>query len=333
MSNQAEQLEQEEGQQIKARAPWQNALATSRDKFEEINARNKFVNYDTEAMFALQAITKNDYLMKIANNNPASLRNAVINIAAIGLSLNPATKYAYLVPRDNQACLDISYIGLIKLATDTGSIMWARAELVHEKDVFIYHGATEKPEFNAPDPFDRGAIKGVYCVAKTKEGDYLSGIMSIDEINAIMQRSMTGKNGKGPWATDFGEMAKKTIIKRESKTWPKTDKSARFDEAIEVINQHDGIDFDVHPIARAIEKHRDTIDTVVNALADERYEEAAEAYFELTHEEQMSIWIAPTKCEKLGIDPPFTTAERKFIKEELGRYHPERLVSCDDEAE
>ena len=323
----------EEQQQVRAREPWQNALAASRNKFDEINARNKFVNYDTEAMFALQAITKNDYLMKIANNNPTSLRNAVINIAAIGLSLNPATKYAYLVPRDNQACLDISYIGLIKLATDTGSIMWARAELVHEKDVFVYHGATEKPEFNAPEPWDRGAIKGVYCIAKTKEGDYLSGIMSIDEINAIMQRSMSGKKGSGPWVTDFGEMAKKTIIKRESKTWPKTDKSERFDNAIDVINQHDGINFDVHPIAKAIEKHKDTIDAVVNALAEERYEEAAEAYFELTNEERISINIAPTKCRELGIEPPFTTAERKFIKEELGQYHPNRLVSSDEEAE
>jgi len=207
-----------EAQQLDNRPPWQLALANSRDKFEEINLVNKYVNYDTEAMFALQLITKNDYLMKIANNNPASLRNAVINIAAIGLSLNPATKYAYLVPRDNQACLDISYIGLIKLATDTGSIMWARAELVHEKDTFIYNGAFQMPEFNSPDPFNRGEIKGVYCVAKTKEGDYLSGIMSIDEINDIKNRSMSARKNSGPWVTDFGEMAKKTIIKRESKT-------------------------------------------------------------------------------------------------------------------
>ena len=166
----------------------------------------------------MQLIKKNDYLKNIANNRPDTLRDAVINIASIGLSLNPATKYAYLVPRDNQACLDISYIGLIKLATDTGSIMWARAELVHEKDTFIYNGAFQMPEFNSPDPFNRGEIKGVYCVAKTKEGDYLSGIMSIDEINDIKNRSMSARKNSGPWVTDFGEMAKKTIIKRESKT-------------------------------------------------------------------------------------------------------------------
>ena len=162
--------------------------------------------------------------------------------------MNPAEKLAYLVPRKGKACLDVSYMGLIRLATDTGSIMWARAELVHEHDEFIYHGATEKPEFNSPNPFNRGQIVGVYCVAKTKEGDYLSGIMSIEEVNSIRDRSEAFKKNSGPWVTDYGEMVKKTIIKRESKTWPKTDKTERFDKAIEVINEHEGIDFSRYKI-------------------------------------------------------------------------------------
>ena len=225
--------------------PWMKAIVTSKKKFNEINAVHNFVNYDKEAMFAVQAIRKNDYLMKIANDNPESLRSAVINIAAIGLSLNPAEKLAYLVPRKGEACLDISYIGLIKLATDTGSIMWARAELVHENDAFTYHGATKEPELVCPSPFDRGAVQGVYCTAKTKEGDYLSGIMSIEEIYDIRNRSEAFKKGYGPWVTDEGEMIKKTIIKRESKTWPKTEKSDRFDDAIQYLNDHneEGIDF------------------------------------------------------------------------------------------
>jgi len=228
-------------------APYMQAIAGAKGKFTEINQAN-LVNYDKEAMFAMQIVQNNDYLMKIANNNPQSLRNAVINVASIGLSLNPAEKLAYIVPRKGQACLDVSYIGFIKLATDTGSIMWARAELVYENDEFIYHGATEKPEFSTKNPFDRGDLKGVYCVAKTKEGDYLSGIMSIDECYDIRNRSEAYKayESKGyacSWTTDEGEMIKKTIIKRESKTWPKTDKTDRFDNAIHIANEHEGIDF------------------------------------------------------------------------------------------
>jgi len=228
-------------------APYLHAIASAKDKFNSINT-HKLVNYDKEAMFAMQIVQNNDYLMKIANENPQSLRDAVINVSSIGLSLNPAEKLAYIVPRKGKACLDVSYIGFIKLATDTGSIMWARAELVYENDEFIYRGATEKPEFSSPNPFNRGALKGVYCVAKTKEGDYLSGIMSIDECYAIRDRSeaykaFINKGYQCSWTTDEGEMVKKTIIKREAKTWPKTEKSDRFDNAIEIANEHEGIDF------------------------------------------------------------------------------------------
>lgn len=231
--------------QEKELAPYLRAIATSKKKFQEINVHN-LVDYNKEAMFAMQAIQGNSYLMKIANENPESLRNAVINIAAIGLSLNPAEKLAYLVPRGGNACLDISYMGLVKLATDTGSIKWARAELVHENDELIYRGATQPVEFSTTNPFNRGDVVGVYCTAKTHDGDFLSGIMNIDELNEIRDKSEAYKKGYGPWVDFPGEMMKKTIIKRESKTWPKTRQSKRFDEAIQYLNEHneEGIDFD-----------------------------------------------------------------------------------------
>jgi recombination protein RecT len=37
-------------------------------------------------------------------------------VAAIGITLNPASKLAYLVPRDGMVCLDISYMGLLHRA-------------------------------------------------------------------------------------------------------------------------------------------------------------------------------------------------------------------------
>lgn len=263
--------------------PWMNAIANAKTKFNEINKVYNLVNYDKEAMFAMQIIQGNDYLRDIANNNPGSLRNAVIGVASTGLTLNPAEKLAYLVPRKGAACLDISYIGLIKLATDTGSIMWARAELVHENDEFIYKGATKEPEFSTPDPFNRGAVRGVYCVAKTKEGDYLSGIMSIQEVYDIRDRSEAYKaylNKKKlcSWVTDEGEMIKKTIIKRESKTWPKTDKSGRFDNAIQYLNEEmdEGIDFGGQMILGMRMDELVDMNEVNESKVDKLYNEALE---------------------------------------------------------
>lgn len=199
------------------------------------------VEFAREQTFAIQQIEKNDHSLKVAQNNKQSLLMAMANVANVGLSLNPATKYAYLVPRDNAIHLDISYIGLIKIATDTGAIKWAKAEIVKENDKFTYKGINELPEHEM-NPFgDRGAVIGVYCVAKTVDGDYLTDTMSLQEINEVRATSKAQRSQYSPWNTFFTEMCKKTIIKRASKTWPKTETMERLDRAIHVINEHEGL--------------------------------------------------------------------------------------------
>lgn len=200
---------------------------------------DRSIKFEREAEFAIQVLSSNEYALKIAYGNRQSVINAVTNLAAIGLSLNPAKKQAYLVPRDNRICLDVSWMGLIELAVASGSIRWAKAELVRERDEFVMNGLDKLPTHNF-NPFakDRGEIVGVYCVAKTADGDYLTDTMGIEEVNDIRDRSTAwkawiAKQKKCPWVTDYGEMVRKTIIKRASKYWPKTD---RLDAAIHNLN-------------------------------------------------------------------------------------------------
>jgi|GEM_PF-1871705 len=181
--------------------------------------------YKAEYGFALQQLKSNDYTMKVAQNNPNSLLAAMTNVAACGLSLNPARKEAYLVPRKGGVCLDPSYMGLVKLATDTGSILWAQSKLVYENDTYQVNGVDEKP-LHQTNPFgDRGKLIGVYCVAKTHDGSYLTENMSIEDVYAIRNRSEAYKSNpnKTPWATDEGEMVRKTVTKKASKMWPRSD--------------------------------------------------------------------------------------------------------------
>lgn len=220
-------------------------ISAVQKKFVEIVTKAQTgVVFEVESMFAMQALAKNDYLAGVATKNLPSLRNATINVASVGLSLNPVTQYAYLVPRDGAICLDVSYKGLLKLATDCGSILWGRAELVYEKDTFRYRGPSTPPEHEA-EVFsdDRGKFIGVYCVAKTAEGDFLVDVMNAKEIEQVQNTSKT-TNADTPWKRWFGEMAKKTIIKRASKTWPRSDKNERLAQAIQIVNEHEGIDFD-----------------------------------------------------------------------------------------
>lgn len=200
---------------------------------------DRSLNFEREAGFAIQILTASDYVTKLASGDKQSVVNAVTNIAAIGISLNPAKKQAYLVPRNGKICLDISYMGLIDLAIQSGSIMWAQAELVYSNDAFTLNGF-DKPPTHQYNPFskDRGEFIGAYVVVKTHSGDYLTDTMSREEIDAIKNRSESVKAGKSsPWNTDYGEMAKKTVVKRAYKYWPKSD---RLDKAIHHLNTDGG---------------------------------------------------------------------------------------------
>lgn len=197
------------------------------------------IEFERESSFAMQVLQGNDYLMRTAMGNKASLQAAIVNVAAIGISLNPASKLAYLVPRDGKVCLDISYMGMMHLAQQTGAIQWGQAIVVKKADLFELQGI-DKPPVHTFNPFDteRGDVVGVYVVVKTDAGDYLTHAMPISKVNDIRDRSAAwkayqSKGTKCPWVTDYEEMVKKTCVKQAAKYWPRRD---RLDNAIHHMN-------------------------------------------------------------------------------------------------
>jgi len=207
---------------------------STRDNFMS-RQTDSSINFDAEAGYAIQALST-DYSIKIALNNKQSVIDAVTNVSAIGISLNPAKKQAYLVPRKNKICLDVSYMGLIDLAVATGSIKWAQAAVVYKNDTFELI-ELDKPPNHGFNPFgtDRGEIIGVYCVVKTADNEYLTHSMPISEVYAIRDRSESFKAGSmSPWKSDECEMIKKTCVKQAYKYWPKT--NDRLQNAIHYLN-------------------------------------------------------------------------------------------------
>lgn len=318
----------DEGRSIQ---PYEAAIQNSRERFDKI-ADQALVSYDREALFAMQMLIKNDYSMSIANKNPKSVILAMANVASTGLTLNPAYGLAYLVPRDGAIHLDISYKGLLQIATDTGSIMWGRAEVVHEADEFDYLGPANAPIHKAKVfSKDRGPVIGAYCIAKTCEGDILAEVMTLEQLHEVRNASTSWTKGaagrKGPWENYFTEMCRKAVIKRAQKTWPRSDKSKRLQDAVEIANQAEGgYTFDHEQAPRvmlqddrkqrcdeAAEQYAETLEVIKDAVNREDWYTMTENWLTIPQVAQTDLWLAPTKG---GF---FSTHERKCIKEKLVR--------------
>ena len=222
----------------------QQIIESQRISFQKV-AIDENVNFEREAGFAIQILNGNSYLAGIAINNQNSLIAAVNNVAAIGISLNPASKLAYLVPRKGTVCLDISYMGLLHLAQITGAIEWGQAAIVRANDVFELNGVDKQPTHKYR-PFDdvtqRGEVVGCYIVVKTDSGDFLTSTMTAAQVNGIRDRSeaykaFLAKKTPCPWTTDYEEMAKKTVVKQAAKYWPRRE---RVDTAIHHMNTDGG---------------------------------------------------------------------------------------------
>jgi recombination protein RecT len=223
-------------------------VLSSEYDFKKLADAHGAVEWEKEASFAVQALKNNNYLCGIAYSNPDSLKMAVVNVAAIGLTLNPVRALAYLVPRDGRVSLDVSYRGYIQLAIDSGAIEWAKAEVVCEKDEFEYNGMGREPSHRFHPFSERGNPVGAYCVVKTKTGDYLVEMMSIEDIFNIRDRSKSyqaykKKGVSCPWVTDESEMIRKTVIRRAYKSWPiPSDSTERLDTVMDATMEDHEID-------------------------------------------------------------------------------------------
>ena len=198
---------------------------------------NPSLTFTKESVFAKNAINNNPYLTELAVKNPKSFGTAFLQLATSGLSLDPALKLAYLVPRMGRVFLDVSYIGLSRLATDEGLCQDIVVELVFTDDSFKSNGRRQSPEHSF-DPFadkgpllltpeeekayagerPRGVFRGVYVDYKMKDGRNLVYFLTRQELAAARSVSdswkKTEKRSQSPWTTFPWQMVRKSAIKQ-----------------------------------------------------------------------------------------------------------------------
>lgn len=234
-------------------ANYQNAVAViakQEDKFLELVKEAKTdVVFKQEMLYAAQAMMNNDYLCGVAISNPLSLRNAFGQVAACGLTLNPSRGLCYLVPRDGQVVLDVSYKGMIKTAVNDGAIRDCIVELVYSKDHFKYKGKRHSPvhEFDPFDTEERGDFRGVYVEVTLPDGRVHVEAVTAKEIYKAREASdLWKRKKKGPWVDFETSMFKKTGIKIAKKYWPQV--GEKLDSVIQYLNTTAGEGFASHDV-------------------------------------------------------------------------------------
>lgn len=109
--------------------------------------------------------------------------------------------------------------GILKKCRNSGELSSIEAHTVHANDKFSYRIGIDDQPVHEPDWFgERGAVVGVYAVAKLKDGSRVSEIMSRPEVEAV--RAVSRAKDSGPWTQWWGEMARKTVLRRLSKRLP-----------------------------------------------------------------------------------------------------------------
>lgn len=257
-----------------------NEVVAAQNVFELVNQQetffrnvssNELIKWEKESQFAIQQLQNNSFAQGVAMKNQTSLQNAIINVSAIGISLNPANKHAYLVPRDNSICLDISYMGLKHLAEKSGAIEWLQAKIVYANDVYTNNGVDKAPTHKQNTFGEKGEVIGAYCVVKLPNGDYLTEEMDrakLDEVRAT-SKSTSGKGASySPWNTFPEEMMRKTVVKRAAKYWPspKGEMDA-FNKAVDVINEHEGLEKEPEEMIYTEEEQKEFMRLINDDLA------------------------------------------------------------------
>lgn len=203
-----------------------------------------------------------------------SFCGAMLQSAQLGLEPNTPLGQAYLIPRRNgrkgitECQFQLGYQGMLALAYRGGATMITAHE-VCENDEFEYEYGLEPFLKHKPAIKDRGAVIAYYATYKLESGGYGFAVMSKEDVEKHAQRySDAYKSSYSPWAKQFDEMAKKTVIKKALKYAPMSAefmKSINSDESIKEWNDKD----DFSDISSIQGEFVEADATVVDAEADD----------------------------------------------------------------
>ena len=154
----------------------------------------------------------------LVNADRRSLFGAFVRLAQDGLL--PDGREAAVVMFGNKAQAMPMIAGVLKKIRQSGEVAKVSAQVVYANDKFVVkYGFDEDVEHIPPalnEP--RGDPIGAYATAVLKDGSQMLEVMSMEEIEKVRSVSRAARNG--PWVQWWGEMARKTVMRRLAKRLP-----------------------------------------------------------------------------------------------------------------
>lgn len=189
----------------------------------------------------ITAINKNAQLVEA---DRLSLLNACVECATDGLLPNGKEAALVIFNSKNRVTQSwekkVQYMpmvaGIYKKAHNSGEFKVFRAEVVHKNDEFSYETGFEVNLTHKPALDDPGEITHVYSAVIMQDGTRDLEVMRFKEIEDV--RATSKASDDGPWSGAFwGEMAKKTVIRRHAKRLPL---STELERVIHNVDQYYG---------------------------------------------------------------------------------------------
>lgn len=154
--------------------------------------------------------------------NPQSVATELLKLAAARLV--PDGRQAALVSYKGTAKAIVMYAGLLDRIRASSDIQEIYAEVVREGDVFEFERGSEPKLRHVPNLGGDGAILGAYAFVRFSAMAWDVEWMPKSEIDQA--RAVSAAAAGGPWSKWYGEMAKKTVLRRLAKRLPLEDISS-----------------------------------------------------------------------------------------------------------
>ena len=135
----------------------------------------------------------------------------------LALGISPEMGRGCFIPADGEVSFVLGYQGMLELAARSG--IHVRAHNVFKGDKFEWYAGADERIVHEPNIEIRRCEETflcAYCVS-TAGGKPAYDVMLKNEIDAVRDRA--GEFNMA-WASDYLEMARKTVVRRASKFWP-----------------------------------------------------------------------------------------------------------------